>query len=224
MTKSARRLRLEYQCAALRVRLSLLTVRLAEMKAGFREDQSRGPDGRWNGGGGSVIVTRKDKTGNPRIDAKTDQLVDTMKEVVEKVGPGSGAAYGISVHAEAAKLIRSLDLPGIGIHGVEQSFSAEGLVRYGLNDSVRTDIILRDGRTAAAPIMAVWDIKTGNADLSPKMVKNIRDDLGIDEDVPVIEIHVSRGIRVKADRSDRRSSGAFQLKDLPYDDGRIRFL
>lgn len=189
--------RLDYELAALRVHVALITCQVLCAKAGFRQDQSRGPDGRWDGGNGGVIVTRKDKTGNPRIDAKTDTLVDIVKEVVEGLGNGSGAAYGMAVHSASAARIRALDLPGIGKHGVEQSFSFGGLVRYGLNDSVRTDIVLRDGRTASAPILAVWDIKTGNAELKKNRVDEIRANLGIDSTIPIIEIHVRRGTNVK---------------------------
>ena len=191
------RSRLDYELTALQVSVALITCQLLSAKAGFRRDQSRGSDGRWDGGSGSVVVIRKDNTGNPRIDRKTDMLVDIVKEVVEGLGNGSGAAYGTAVHSASAATIRALDLPGIGKHGVEQSFSVGGLVRYGLDGSVRTDIVLRDGRTAAAPILAVWDIKTGNARLDQKRVDELRAHLGIDSTVPIIEIHVRRGISVK---------------------------
>jgi hypothetical protein len=93
--------------------------------------------------------------------------------------------------------MRELDLPGIGKHGVEQSFSAGDTVRYGLDGSVRTDIIYRDGRTSAAPIRAIWDLKTGRARLTSKRVGELRDAVGVDGSVPVIELHIDRGITVK---------------------------
>ena len=184
------RSRLDYELAALKVHVALITCQVLFAKAGFRHDQSRDSDGRWDGGNGGVSVTRKDKTGNPRIDSKTDQLVDIVKEVVVALGDGSGAGYGMTVHYESAAVIRALDIPGIGKHGVEQSFSFGGLVRYGVDGSVRTDIVLRDGRTSAAPILAVWDIKTGTARLDRKRVNELRAHLGVDSSVPIIEIDV----------------------------------
>lgn len=189
---------LDLEIAALRVQLAFLYAGVEGIKAGFRHDQSRDARGRWDGGRGTVIVTRVEATGNARIDARTKTLVDVVKEIVEDLGGGSGAGFGIQVHLQSARAIRSLDLPGTGRHGVEQSFSGGGLVRYGLDGSVRTDVILRDGRTESAPILAVWDIKTGRARLSAKRVADIRAALNVGKDVPVIEIHVERGVSVKS--------------------------
>ena len=143
------------------------------------------------------VVTQKDQTGDPRVDSKTDVILDVLREVIETSDPGQGSLYGIAIHAKVAARLRELDLPGIGRHGIEQSFSAGDLVRYGLDGSVRTDVILRDGRTAAAPIRAICDIKTGNARLTAARVRELRAAAGVDGSVPVIEIHVSRRISVK---------------------------
>lgn len=190
----------DYRLAGIRVHLALLNLQIIAVKAGFREDQPRDERGRWNGGGGSVIVTRKDRTGDAKIDRTTDELVDIVKDVVARVGPGQGPLYGTRIHAEAARTLRQLDLPGIGVHGVEQSFSLTDTARYGLNGSVRTDIVLRDGRTEASPIRAIWDIKTGTAGLNSRRVRELRQGLGVDETVPVIEIHIDDGVNVKSRR------------------------
>ncbi|NEU12076.1 hypothetical protein G3T14_08020 [Methylobacterium sp. BTF04] len=121
-----------------------------------------------------------------------------MKDVVANVGPGMGPVCGTSIPSEAAKLIRNYDLPGIGLRGVEQSFSLGDLVRYGLDGSIRTDAILRDGRTIAAPVLAVFDIKTGGAKLTPERADEIRMHLGVGKDVPVIELHISKGLDAKS--------------------------
>lgn len=188
---------LDHHIAGLRVSLAFIALAILEIKASFRQDQPRNHKGRWSGGGGSIIVTQKDSTGDPRIDAKTDQILDVLKEVIESSDPGQGALYGIEIHAKAAARMRELDLPGIGKHGVEQSFSAGDTVRYGLDVSVRTDIIYRDGRTSATPIRAIWDLKTGRARLTSKRVGELRDAVGVDGSVPVIELHIDRGITVK---------------------------
>ena len=189
---------LDYRIAGLRLGLAFLGLQILEIKAGFRQDQPRSDDDRWSGGGGSIIVTRKDKTGDPRIDAKTDEILDVLKEVVESSEPGEGFLYGIQIHAKLAARLRELDLPGIGRHGVEQSFIAGDIVRHGLEGSVRTDVILRDGRTSAAPIRAIWDIKTGDQGLSPRRIRELRSAAGVDDSIPVIEIHLLHGISVKS--------------------------
>ena len=187
-----------YSLAELRLSLAFVALHLLDIKAGFRQDQPRGCDGRWCGGGGSVAVLRKDRTGDPRIDATTDEILDVLKDVVEDTEPGEGFSYGIKIHAKLAARLRELDLPGIGRHGVEQSFIAGDIVRHGLSGSIRTDVILRDGRTSAAPIRAIWDIKTGERGLSSRRIRELRSAAGVDDSVPVIEIHLLRGISVKS--------------------------
>ncbi len=198
MQSPAQELALAYAKAELRLSLAFVALQLLDIKAGFRRDQPRGCEGRWCGGSGSVAVLRKDKTGDPRIDAKTDEILDVSKEVVEDTEPGEGFLYGIEIHAKLAARLRELDLPGIGRHGVEQSFVAGDIVRHGLSGSMRTDVILRDGRTGAAPIRAIWDIKTGERGLSLSRVRALRAAAGVDDSVPVIEIHLLRGISVKS--------------------------
>jgi len=189
---------LAYSIAELRLSLAFVAFELLDSRAGFRPDQPRGCDGRWCGEGGSLTVVRKDRTGDPRIDGKTDEILDILKDVVESTEPGEGFLYGIRIHANLAARLRALDLPGIGRHGVEQSFAAGDIVRHGLSGSIRTDVLLRDGRTSAAPIKAIWDIKTGDEGLSPSRIRALRAGAGVDATVPVIEIHLLRGMSVKS--------------------------
>jgi hypothetical protein len=100
------------------------------------------------------------------------------------LGPGSGPIFGIHAHLEFAKRVRALNIPGIRTEGVEQSFDLGDVVRYGLEGSVRTDVVLRD--RSGIPI-AVYDLKTGNAKLTPSRVREIRDAVGR-RDIPVIEL------------------------------------
>ena len=94
---------LDCRIAWLRLSLAFVTLRLLEIKAGFRQDQPRDSDGRWSGGGGSFVVTRKDKTGDSRIDTKTDEILDVLKEVVESTDIVLGAIKS------------ALDRAGIGV-------------------------------------------------------------------------------------------------------------
>ncbi|MCJ2011256.1 hypothetical protein [Methylobacterium sp. J-076] len=104
----------------------------------------------------------------------------------------------MQIHTASAAMLRSLNLPGIGAYGIEHSFSLGDTARYGLNGSIRTDVVMRDGRKPDAPILSVWDIKTGEARLSAKRAAEIRKNLNIDSEVPVIELHIKRGVSVKS--------------------------
>lgn len=191
-------LRIEWLISAERVLLLLLKAISVDIKAGFREDQPRDTAGRWTDGSSGLMVTGRAVTGKPEIDSTTDLLMDTLSKVHSLVGPGSGPAYGVQVHTVSAEILRKMNIPGIGSDGIEQSFSFGDTVRYGLDGSVRTDVVLRDGQGPGASIVAVWDIKTGSARLSKARAAEIRASLMIGDDIPIIEIHVRRGVRIKS--------------------------
>jgi hypothetical protein len=121
---------------------------------------------------------------NPRIDRTTERLLSILTETVESLGAGSGPIFGIQAHFEFAKRVKALNIPGIREKGVEQSFDLGRIVRYGLDGSVRTDIVLRD--RSGMPI-AIYDLKTGNAKLTPSRVQELRNAVGR-QDIPVIEL------------------------------------
>jgi hypothetical protein len=146
-------------------------------------------------------VVRNDRTGNPTIDKTTDRLIQTLDTVPETLGPGSGPYYGVVVHTEFARSVRAQDLPGVGKAGVEQSFSLEDVARYGLDGMIRTDVVLRDPGSSNGTPIAVWDVKTGSARLRGSRAKQIRDYLGVGLEVPIIELHVTRGISNKQFKS-----------------------
>lgn len=198
MNNLIQRSRHDYQVASERLHLELIAFLFSEIKAGYRQDEPRDHRGRWTKIDGNLVVTRNDRTGNKKIDSTGDIIIDVASDIVKENGPGYGQLYGVMIHSQFAKEIKQLDLPGIGTFGVEQSFSAGDTVRYGLDGSVRTDVILRAGRTVYSPILAVWDLKTGGARLRPKRVAEIRNALGIDESVPIIELHVDRGLSIKS--------------------------
>jgi len=100
--------------------------------------------------------------------------------------------YGTEVHTVFAKTLRALNLPGIGTQGVEQSFDKEGEARYGKDGSIRTDVVLRNDERS---IIAIYDLKTGNATIRPSRATELRAMTGADSDVPVIELHSVRGPR-----------------------------
>ncbi len=146
-----------------------------------------------------VSVERFDKTGDQRIDRTTETLMQTLARAHESVGDGAGPVYGIMVHGAFGADVKRQNLPGIGADGVEQSFSLRDVARYGLDGSIRTDVVQRD---TSGRIIAVWDVKTGEARLSGPRVREIRDQVGTGPEVPVIELHLKRGVTTKG-RADR---------------------
>jgi len=146
----------------------------------------------------AITVERYDRTGDERIDRTSDilfqalvrdeALVDQALSLLGKIGP---ALYGTLVHLAFATDIRWQDIPGIGSDGVEQSFSLGDAVQYGSNGSIRTDIVLRDDNDK---IIAVWDVKTGNAELTDARKQEVRDELKLSPNVPIMMLHISRGI------------------------------
>jgi hypothetical protein len=114
-------------------------------------------------------------SGNPTIDRTTDILLDVLQQTVEAMGVGSGPYFGTSVHTEFAKRVKQLDLPGIGMDGVEQSWNLGRVVPYASASSIRTDILLKDTKDPFQRPIAVYDLKTGYAFLQPPRVKRILD-------------------------------------------------
>ena len=122
-----------------------------------------------------VVQQNNAATRNPRIDRTTERLLSVLADTVQSLGPGMGPIFGIQAHVEFGNRVKALNIPGIREKGVEQSFSLGEAVRYGLAGSVRTDILLRD--RDGIPI-AVYDLKIGNAKLTPSRVREIREALG----------------------------------------------
>jgi hypothetical protein len=128
------------------------------------------------------------------VERTTEILRDILVRVNQAVSqwrdPISARLYGIAVHKRFADEVRTRNLPGIGTVGVEQTFVWRGLPRYGLDGSIRTDIVLRnaDGR-----IIAIYDLKTGGATMRPSREEQIRKYTKVDPSVPLIILHAIRG-------------------------------
>jgi hypothetical protein len=107
-------------------------------------------------------------TGNPYIDATSVQLQEVAVDTLEEMGPGSGPVYGTEFHFEFGANVMALGRPDLF---VEQSFDASGLVQYGTDGSIRTDVIL--GKSPTDPV-AIYDLKTGSATLTSARAADIR--------------------------------------------------
>lgn len=111
---------------------------------------------------------------------------------MERVGEGSGAAFGSMVHKEAADWVRSSGVPGLS---AEQSW-LDGIPVIGnLLGSKRPDVVLRE---TDGDILAVWDLKTGNAELWRPRAAEIRQSMGIGPEIPLIRLSMRWGSASKA--------------------------
>ncbi|HKY06849.1 MAG TPA: hypothetical protein VJQ55_01345, partial [Candidatus Binatia bacterium] len=136
------------------------------------------------------LVHRENRaiTGDKDVDRTTEDLLVVLEATVKEIGPGWGPLFGIRAHYAFAEKIRALNLPGIGEKGVEASFDFGHAVRYGLKNSVRVDIVLKD--KFGEPI-AVYDLKTGNAKLRPARVRELAEAAGVSID-RVIELRYNQ--------------------------------
>lgn len=173
------------------------TLSLAR-KAGYSDDQPRDERGRWTSEGG-VEVTEYDDflTGIQSIDDASNALGDILVRVIESLGPLeelSPQLYGMMVHQEFASVVKSAGLPGVT--DVERTFRLDiEEPRYGLADSVRTDVVLRN---AAGEIMAIYDVKTGDAKVDRARANELRLQTGAAPSTPVFELNIVSGTSRKS--------------------------
>jgi hypothetical protein len=168
------------------------------LKAGFNPEQPRDERGRWSSGGGVTVTTSSGfYTGIQSIDEMSDALSDILVSVVEKLEylPSmSPQVYGILVHAAFGLEARFRDLPGVG--DIERTFSLDNSdPYYGLADSTRTDVTLRN---IQGDIIAIYDVKTGTAGMSRARADELRLKTNAPPDTPVFELNVTRGISRKS--------------------------
>jgi hypothetical protein len=140
------------------------------------------------------IVYSDAKTGDERIDSTTEKLSNTLKNVMnvfEFIPYDTPRAYGTAVHSAfgAAVLAQRLD-------GVEVEFSYKNNLpaTYGEEGSVRADVALR---SVAKEVIAIYDLKTGGAVVSSSRADELRSHFSASRYIPVIELHILRGSRVK---------------------------
>lgn len=128
-------------------------------------------------------------TNNATIDRNTEMLLTVLAATVHEMGEGSGPVFGTNVHRNFAARVRALDLPGIEVHLIEESWIKGFFADYGDEGSIRTDVVLS---TATKHPLAIYDLKTGNARLTPRRVIELRAAVG-DPNVPVIELRYRDG-------------------------------
>ncbi len=186
---------LRRKCDLLDIKLELKFVKLlrAAVKAGFRSDQPRDEHGRWTSAGGVQVTTSWGfLTGIPTIDNASEALSDALVRVMEMVdflptmSPGT---YGTAVHIAFGASVKKLGIPGLG--DIERSFSLDDSdPSYGLIGTVRTDVILRN---IQGDIIAIYDVKTGNAKMTPARANKLREMTRAAPNTPVFELNIARG-------------------------------
>lgn len=206
---AARRTALNFELAIkatqsrwLGIQTSLAFQRFVRLHRKYSDDQPRDDRGRWVDTGrevettGSVTPIVNDApTGNLEIDSITEKLLEKLADVLDIAGPGSGPAYGTRVHALFAEAVRNSGIPNLG---VERSWlDANEVPQYGLQHSIRTDVVLR-GYDDSSGVKAIWDLKTGGAILTENRADRIRTHVGVDKSVPVIQLSDRQGVRLKS--------------------------
>ena len=171
------------------------------MPAGSREG------GQWIRVAGPTQITIHPSalTGISTIDDTTKKLTSTLVDVMEamdKVVPArTPQLYGMAVHKAFEIAVRSKNLRGIGTKGVETTFSLDRAnAPYGFKGSIRTDVVLRN---EIGDVMAIYDVKTGERGIDSTREAELRAKTRAGPNVPVIEMHVLRGVTLK----DARAGG-----------------
>jgi hypothetical protein len=170
-------------------------------KYGYNPDEPRVPKhntggGQWTkgdpeiaqlGNGPLSSLVPRETTGISQIDDVTDKLHKILNRVMNSLArlPGQPQKYGIIVHTAFALAVATAGIRGISPLDVERSFSLPP--DYGANkESVRPDLVLRND---IGDIIAIYDVKTGDATIDPWRARELRAATRVGLDVPIIVLH-----------------------------------
>lgn len=184
------------------IKTELISRRLMRgaTKAGFNPNERRDERGRWTSEGGVEVTTSSGfLTGITEIDQTSQALSDTLVRVMELLDylpTMSPSQYGTAVHGAFALALWWQDLPGVG--DIETSFSLDTVdPYYGMAGTIRTDATLRN---VQGDVIAIYDVKTGDARISRARADQLREWTGAAPSTPVFELNVVRGISRKGKR------------------------
>jgi hypothetical protein len=130
-------------------------------------------------------IERFDLTPDERVNLTSLKLTIILAIVMDGVVRPPGMTpqeYGTLIHQVFAGLVKAAGIPGIAPTDVETTFP-EG--PYGSPDSIRTDVVLRDSE---GKIIAIYDVKTGKAGLTPARADELRAKTRAGSNTPVIEL------------------------------------
>lgn len=122
-------------------------------------------------------------------------LLVKINGTVSRVPGLTARLHGIRVHTAFAIAVKALRLPphlGTLTLQVEQSFDQLGPTRYGQPGSIRTDVILRNAKGA---IIAIYDVKTGDAEMRPSTESKYRGYTKVNPSIQLIILRARRGQR-----------------------------
>jgi hypothetical protein len=152
------------------------------------------PELRYVASGTQVTIDFADAlTGIESIDDTTRALCETLARTMQTsdfLPEWTPQKYGVAVHMAFGTAVRLEGLPGIKYSDVEHTFDGD----YGDAGSIRTDVVRRND---VGDVIAIYDLKTGGATLKPARVRELRRKTGVGPNVPIIEMHVTRGARLK---------------------------
>lgn len=145
-----------------------------------------------------ITIDNNAQTGISTVDETTEKLRKVLEQVINSRPEGFGPEYGTQIHYDFANVVKAENLRGIGRTGVEQTFGPDPdnrSVPYGSKGSVRTDVVLRND---IGDVIAIYDVKTGSAKLGPLRVQELREKTDASPRIPIIEMHIQRGLSLKA--------------------------
>ena len=117
-------------------------------------------------------------------------------DLVDRVPGMSPQQYGTALHHAFAAAVRLQAAMGGGNFDVETTFGAiDGQHYYGAKGSIRTDVILGND---IGDVVAIYDVKTGDAGLSASRIRELRAKVGVGFNVPIIQLSTRTGISIKS--------------------------
>jgi hypothetical protein len=184
----------------------------AATKAGFNPNEPRDEDGLWTDGSTATDFSAAKRvasidyagamTGISTIDEVTktlSEMLGSTMETMDFIPDWTPQVYGTAVHVTFGTAVRLNGIKGIGFDDVEHSFIDGKDADYGEAGSIRTDVLLRND---IGDVIAIYDVKTGKARMSTARAADIREHVGVQRSVPIVELHVLRGARLKARTSN----------------------
>ncbi|MBX9777866.1 MAG: hypothetical protein K2Y71_26095 [Xanthobacteraceae bacterium] len=142
-------------------------------------------------------------TGISRIDRTTlalGAILERTMQTMDVIPTWTPQIYGTAVHYAFAAVVRLAGLEGIGPRDVEHGFIDRGSADYhGQPGSIRTDVVLRN---EAGDVIAIYDVKTGGAKLTPARIRELRRKTGAGPNVPIIELRAGRARLTRHDKTE----------------------
>lgn len=170
-------------------------------KYGYNPDEPRVPmgnpgPGRWTkdgielaqaGDGPLSQLEPRESTGISQIDDVTKKLKEILTKTMNGLAriPGQPQRYGRIVHVAFALAVIAEGIRGISPLDVERPF----LLPPDYGSTKRTAIPDAVLRNDIGDIIAIYDVKTGDATVDPWRARELRAATGVGPDVPIIVLH-----------------------------------